>query len=252
MKSIFSKYSGYLLIIFLLILWELVANTNRSPFLPSFTSTIKALYNSLINGGFLYNIFLSIYHALMGLVISFLIMVPLGIYIGRNKFAYNLLSPLIEFLRPLPSSAIIPIAIIYLGIASEMKVFVIVFGSCWPILLNTINGVKSIEPMYLKTGKVLGFSKIEMFKNIILPASLPSIFTGLRISISIALILTITVEMIVGSKGIGYFIIDNERSFAFPQMFGGILALGIIGLLINKLFNYFEMKMIKWHYEYRK
>lgn len=252
MKSIFNKISGYVLIFVLLIIWEVLARINNSPFLPRFTTTIKSLYNGIVYGNFLHNVATSIFHTFIGLIISFLLMVPLGIFIGRNKTAYNLLSPLIEFLRPLPSAAIIPLAIIYLGIDTQMKIFVIVFGTSWPILLNTINGVQSIEPMYIKTGRVLGFSNYSMLKHIIFPGSLPSIFTGLRISISVALILTITVEMIVGGQGIGYYIIDNERSFAFSEMFGGILALGIVGVIINKLFNYFEYKIIKWHYEYRK
>jgi len=252
MKSPIKKYSGYILILLLIVLWEIFARISKSPFFPQFTTTIKSLYYGVVHDSFLKSIGISVFHALLGLFISFSLMVPLGIFIGRNKTAYNLLSPLIEFLRPMPSAAIIPLAIIYLGIDAQMKIFVIVFGTSWPILLNTINGVQSIEPMYLKTGRVIGFSKFRMFKHIIFPASLPSIFTGLRISISIALILTITVEMIVGGRGIGYYIIDNERSFAFPEMYGGILALGLVGLLINKLFNYLESKIIKWHYEYRK
>src|SRR5688572_11707526 len=161
MKSFLKKYSGYILIVILLILWEILAQISSSPFFPGFTAAIKSLYQSIMYANFLKSIALSISHAFIGLAISFGLMVPIGIFIGRSKTAYNLLSPLIEFLRPLPSSAIIPIAIIYLGIDTQMKVFVIVFGASWPILLNTINGVHSIEPMYLRTGKVLGFSKYE-------------------------------------------------------------------------------------------
>jgi ABC-type nitrate/sulfonate/bicarbonate transport system permease component len=247
-----NRYSGYLLILILLLCWEMAARIKKTPFLPAFSSTLKALYTSIIYGDFLQDIALSIFHALSGIVIACVIMIPLGMYVGKNKRAYNLFSPLIEFLRPMPSSAIIPLAIICLGFGTEMKIFVIVFGASWPILLNTINGIRSIDPMYIRTGEILGFSKFSILKHIIFPASLPSIFTGLRISISISLILSITVEMIVGVRGVGYFIIENERGFSFPEMFGGILALGLVGLMINKLFNYLEYKILTWHYEFRK
>jgi ABC-type nitrate/sulfonate/bicarbonate transport system permease component len=157
--------------------------------------------------------------------------------------------PLINILRPLPSSAIIPMAIIFLGIGIEMKLFIIVFGCSWPILINTIDGAIGLEPMFLRTSKILGFSNLERLKNVIIPATLPAIFTGLRISIAISFILTITVEMIVGTSGIGYFIIDKERSFRFPEMYGGILCLGILGIIINNVFNYFDRRINKWHYE---
>lgn len=241
--------SGYLLIFVLILIWELISRLSENAFFPSFTRSISALVSSIIKGDFLSNVYISIIHSFFGLFIAMLLMIPLGFYIGRSKSAHNLFNPLIEFLRPLPSSAIIPLAIVYLGFEAKMKIFVIVFGCSWPILLNTINAVKNIEPMYLKTAHSLKFNWYKRFIHVLWPASLPSILTGVKISLAISLILTITVEMVVGSKGIGYYIIDNERSFKFPEMYGGILFLGFLGIIINKSFLYIENKLISWQYE---
>lgn len=245
----FKNYIGYFFICFLLIMWEVLSYFFKSSFFPSFKATLIAVYNGVSTDNLLHYISLSIYHSVLALIIACLISIPLGIIIGRNNFLYRLLMPLINFLRPIPSSSIIPIGIIFLGIGLEMKLFVIVFGCSWPILINTIDGVKGIEPMFLKTSNVLGFTKIKILKNVILPASLPSIFTGIKISLAISFILTITVEMIVGTNGIGYYIIDKERSFMFPEMYGGILCLGMIGIILNNFFHYIDKKINNWHYE---
>ncbi len=244
-----KKNIGYVFIVVLLIAWELSALYINSPYFPPLSKTIKSIFSSIQNERFLFYAFSSVYHSLIAIFIATLITVPLGLMIGRNRFLYNLFMPLINLLRPLPSSAIIPMAIIFLGIGLEMKLFVIIFGCSWPILINTIDGALGIEPMFLRTSKILGLSKLYRLKNVIIPATLPAIFTGLRISIAISFILTITVEMIVGTDGIGYFIIDKERSFKFPEMYGGILCLGIIGIFINNGFNFLDQKINKWYYE---
>lgn len=243
------KNIGYFFIVILLVVWELSALSIHSPYFPPLSKTIKSIFSNIQNERFLFYVFSSVYHSLIAILIATIITVPLGLMIGRNKFLYSLFMPLINLLRPLPSSAIIPLAIIFLGIGLEMKLFVIVFGCSWPILINTIDGAIGIEPMFLRTSKILGLSKFDRLKNIFIPATLPAIFTGLRISIAIAFILTITVEMIVGTNGIGYFIIDKERSFKFPEMYGGILCLGVLGIIINNTFNLIDRRINKWHYE---
>ncbi len=157
MKS-HKKIFGYLLIVFLLGVWEIFSRSTSYPYLPTFSKTVVTLINNLVSSEFLFQISTSVLHAFIGLFIAILLMVPLGIWMGRNEFIYNLFFPIIEFFRPLPSAAIIPVAILFLGIENQMKLFVIVFGSLWPILLNTINGVRSIDPVFLKTAEVFKFN----------------------------------------------------------------------------------------------
>ena len=136
----------------------------------------------------------------------------LGIVLGYFRFVHSLLEMLIEFLRPMPSVAIIPVAILALGIGDSMIVAVTVYASVWPILINTLDGVRHIEKILLDTGRTFSLGRRQILWQIILPAASPYIVTGLRIGLSIALILVTTAEMIAGSKGLGFFILDEERS----------------------------------------
>jgi ABC-type nitrate/sulfonate/bicarbonate transport system permease component len=248
-----ERLSGFILVIGLVCLWEIYSRFNEDfIFLPPFTRIIGVFINKLFDIAFLKDIGLTLGRCFIGYIIANFLMIPSGIIMGRNILVYNLFEPLIEFFRPMPSAAIIPIAILFLGIGDEMKLFVIFFGSCWPILINTIEGVRGVDPMYVKTGLVFNFTSKEILYKIIFPASLPSIFTGMRISIAIALILTITVEMISGGSGIGYYILDAERSFHFAEMYTGVLTIGILGYLINWGFLSFENKILNWYKQSKK
>jgi ABC-type nitrate/sulfonate/bicarbonate transport system permease component len=243
-----NKIKGYYIIFLLILIWELYSRfSSKLVFLPPFSEVITQFSTSLIAKDYLVHILFTVLRTLSGFLVACLIMLPLGVLFGRNKNVYSYFEKIIEFLRPMPSAAIIPIAILFLGIEDNMKIFVICFGSSWPILINTIDGVKSVEPMYIKTGMVYNFSNFKIFTKILIPASLPVIFTGFRISIAIALILAITVEMIVGGNGLGYYILDAERSFKFSEMYSGIFTVGIIGYFINYSIVKLENKFLYWH-----
>jgi ABC-type nitrate/sulfonate/bicarbonate transport system permease component len=153
---------------------------------------------------------------------------------------------LIEFLRPMPSVAIIPVAILLLGIGDGMIVAVTVYASLWPILINTIDGVKQIDPVLVQTGRVFGLSPWRLLRSIILPAASPYIVTGLRISLAIALILVTTAEMIAGWRGLGFYILDEERSLRNSHMYAGIIVVSLLGYFLNRLFLLMEARMMRW------
>lgn len=249
MKGAFKRIPGLIMIGILVLLWEFYAQMNPDfVFLPAFSEIVLTLLTNLVNLDFLSHIGWTMGRCLVGFSTALLIMIPLGVLMGRNSFIYFLFEPIVEFFRPMPSAAIIPIAILFLGIDNEMKLFIIFFGSSWPILINTIQGVQSVEPLYVKTGQVFNLSKRDILTKIVFPASLPSIFAGLRISVAIALILSITVEMIVTTgKGIGYYILDAERSFHFAEMYAGVLTIGIIGYLVNYILLKISKNQIDWN-----
>jgi NitT/TauT family transport system permease protein len=172
--------------------------------------------------------------------------VTLGVILGHFRFAHSLLETAIEFLRPMPSVAIIPVAILLLGIGDSMIVAVTVYASMWPILINTIDGVRHIDHTLVDTGRTFGLSRRRILWQIILPAASPYIVTGLRISLSIALILVTTAEMISGSKGLGFFILDEERSLQTSNMYAGIVLVAVLGYALNRLFVALEGKAMKW------
>jgi ABC-type nitrate/sulfonate/bicarbonate transport system permease component len=165
---------------------------------------------------------------------------------GTISLFFRLLEPLTEFIRPIPSSAYIPVAILFLGIGDEMKIFVIFLACLFPVLLNTFGGVRGIDPVLIDTGRTFGVSRLTTLWQIVLPASLPNILTGMRISLGLSLIVGVVAEMISGNSGIGYFILNNQRIFRVPEMFAGIFTLGLLGFLINLLFLRLESHLLRW------
>ena len=174
-----------------------------------------------------YQLIPSLGRIFVGCGLAALVAIPLGLLMGTSAFVYRLLEPLTEFIRPIPAAAYIPIAILFLGIGNEMKVFVVFLACLFPILLNTYGGVRGVDQVLVDTGRTFGVPHWKALWQITFPAALPSILTGLRISLGIALIVSVVSEMIAGNSGIGYFILDMQRGFPFPEMFAGIFTLGM-------------------------
>ncbi|MDP2207547.1 MAG: ABC transporter permease [Bacteroidota bacterium] len=244
-----GKLSGFALIIALLLIWELLSRYSfiDSVFFPPLSTVIYALMTEINSQNIWIDISSTLARCFSGYIIAITIGIPVGILMGRSQRIYNLFEPLVEILRPIPSAAIIPVAILFLGIEDKMKIFVIVFACIWPILINTIDGVKSIDRILIETGNTFRLNRNQFLLRIVLPASSPNIVTGMRISLAISLILAITVEMISGNNGIGFFILDAERSFKFPQMYSGIIMIGMIGYIINWGFVKLTNRVMKWH-----
>jgi ABC-type nitrate/sulfonate/bicarbonate transport system permease component len=168
--------------------------------------------------------------------------------LGYFRLLHSFLATLIELLRPMPSVAIIPVAILLLGIGDAMIVSVTIYASVWPILINTIDGVRSIDAVLIDTGRTFGLSGWRILRQIILPGASPYIVTGLRIGLSIALILVTTAEMITGSKGLGFFILDEERAMNSANMYAGIVVVALLGYALNRLFLLLESHAMKWRH----
>jgi ABC-type nitrate/sulfonate/bicarbonate transport system permease component len=148
----------------------------------------------------------------------------------------------------MPSVAIIPVAILLLGIGDGMIISVTVYASVWPILINSIDGVRRVDPVLIDTGRTFGLSSWQILRQIILPGASPYIVTGLRIGLSIALILVTTAEMIAGSKGLGFFILDEERALNSANMYAGIVVVALLGYALNRLFLLLESRAMKWRH----
>ncbi|MEQ9403575.1 MAG: ABC transporter permease [Cyclobacteriaceae bacterium] len=247
MKKPISFLRKLIVPILIVVVWSLFTSGGNAPvYLPSLLSISEELASLIVTDTFIDHIAITLYRCFVGFLIAALIAVPVGMSLGFYKKVMNLFQFVIEFLRPLPSAAVIPIAILFLGIGDSMKIFVIVFGSTWPILINTLDGVLGIEKQYLKTAKVFNVSSRKTLLKVVFPSILPQIFSGFKVSIAISLILAITVEMIVGGNGLGFFILDAERSFQFTQMYAGVFTIGILGYLINIVFIKLEKWIIFW------
>jgi ABC-type nitrate/sulfonate/bicarbonate transport system permease component len=244
----FNK-TGWLVFGLFLLLWE--CGSRSSPklqlYIPPISQIIVALSGLIVSGQVTPHVLTTVRRFLEGYLLAAAIAVSAGVALGYFRFAHSLLEMLIEFLRPMPSVAIIPVAILFLGIGDSMIVAVTVYASMWPILVNTIDGVRRIERTLIDTGRTFGLGRRPMLWQIVLPAASPYIVTGLRISLSIALILVTTAEMIAGSRGLGFFILDEERSLHSSNMYAGIILVAFLGYALNRLFIALEKQAMRWH-----
>jgi NitT/TauT family transport system permease protein len=243
------NWPGWLAFGAMLLSWEI---TSRAApmlqlYIPPISQILWALGQLLLSGTITNHLSVSLARFLEGYLLAAAIAVSLGIVLGYFRSLHSWLEMLIEFLRPMPSVAIIPVAILTLGIGDSMIVAVTVYATMWPILINTIDGVRRIESTLIDTGRTFGLSRRRILWRIILPGASSYIVTGLRIGLSIALILVTTAEMIVGSKGLGFFILDEERSMNSGNMYAGIILVAVLGYALNRGFLTLENKVMKWH-----
>ena len=243
------NWLGWSAFALLLCLWEF--GSRAAPklqlYVPPISQVMVALGQLALAGPIVKHLMITLGRFLEGYLLSAAIGVSLGIVLGYFRIVHSFLEMSIEFLRPMPSVAIIPVAILALGIGDSMIVAVTVYATVWPILINTLDGVRRIEKILLDTGRTFSLVRRQILWQIILPAASPYIVTGLRVGVSIALILVTTAEMIAGSKGLGFFILDEERSMNSAAMYGGILLVAALGYTLNRLFLVVEARTMRWH-----
>jgi ABC-type nitrate/sulfonate/bicarbonate transport system permease component len=184
---------------------------------------------------------------LVGYVIAVAVGVAAGVALGLSPVLRRVAAPIVEFLRAIPAPALLPFALLVLGVGNSSKIFVIAFVCLWPILLNAIDGVSGVDPTLVDTGRVYRIPAKDRLLKVLLPAAAPQIFAGMRTSLSLALILMVISEMVASSNGIGYFVLQSQRSFAIPEMWSGIILLGILGYLFNAVFLLLERRALAWH-----
>ena len=234
--------------IFLLLIWEFGSRFDPTLqlYIPPVSRILSTLGQLILSGQIVNHLIVTLTRFLQGYLLAASMAVILGIVLGYFPFAHNLFEAVIEFLRPMPSVAIIPVAVLLLGIGDAMIVAVTVYASLWPVLINTIDGVRHIERTLIDTARTFGLTRWKILLQVVLPAAAPYIVTGLRISLSIALILVTTAEMVAGSKGLGFFILDEERSMNSSNMFAGIILIAALGYSLNRLFLVCERRAMNW------
>ena len=171
----------------------------------------------------------------------------LGTLIGSSRWARDVSEPVLAFMRAIPPPALLPLFIVLLGIGDGMKVAMIGFGVIWPILLNTAAGVGSVEPLYRETGRAYQLGPVDLLGRIVLPSAAPMIFAGLRVSLSIAVILMVVSEMLATVNGVGFELVQAQRTFRTIDVWATILLLGIIGYVLNLALGLVERPLLRWH-----
>jgi ABC-type nitrate/sulfonate/bicarbonate transport system permease component len=237
-------------------LWQILARAAGNPYFPP-PSEIFPIVRDLWFSGPASHLFLttkaaddftpSLAHIFAGWIAASLAGIVLGVALGRSRTAEEFLDPLLQFGRAVPPPTLIPFFIIVFHIADSMYIAVIAFGVIWPVLLNTIDGARTVDAVQLDTAKVFGISGWLRLWQVILPAAAPKIFAGLRVSLSLALILMVISELVGSTAGIGDHLVNAQRGFQLPEMWAGIVLLGILGLLFNGVFVLVERRVLAWH-----
>jgi ABC-type nitrate/sulfonate/bicarbonate transport system permease component len=235
----------------LLAVWQSAAVINPAPSLPPLQN-IASSYVRLLHSELLHSAVLpSLYRLAVGFFLAIVLGSCVGLIIGYLRHLDPWVRPVLEYCRFVPAVAILPAALLLFGPTDTMRVFVIAFGSIFPVLLAAIDGARRVEPVLLDVARVSGLSTLERILKIILPASLPSIFAGVRIALSIALVMMVISELIAADNGLGFFILRSQRLFQTSNVYAGVLILGTFGLALTLAFLAVEQRVLAWHRGWR-
>lgn len=228
--------------------WWAASATGLIPraFVPNPLDAAAAVIRGFSTGNLAAQTLGSVLRMLQGWVLASVLGILLGSLIGLSAKARQYLLPTLEFIRPIPASAVIPLAIAIFGLSPGMALAVIAFGSVWPVLLSTIHGFASVEPRLFEVAKCMEMTRWAVIRKIGLPGAIPDIIGGLRLSLTIALVLAIITEMLAAQTGLGSAIIQAARSFRAPDLFAGIIILGVIGAVSGIAIDLLERRLLRW------
>jgi len=238
----------------ILIIWELAARSGwlNQRLLPAPSAVAVAFWRSLSDGSLAANTLISTERALKGMLIGGSIGFGLGILNGLWRPAERLLDSSLQMLRNVPHLAIIPLVILWFGIAEEAKVFLVAIGVLFPIYLNTYHGVRNVDPGLIEMGRVYGLSRLALFTRVILPGAMPSILIGLRYALGIMWLTLIVAETISASSGIGYMTMNAREFLQTDIVLLGIIVYALLGKLADTLTRWLEQYALAWHPNYQK
>jgi NitT/TauT family transport system permease protein len=244
-----TRLSGGLLLLVLIVLWELLPRYGilYARYFPPFSTIMKALFDGIWSTEILRHAAISISRAFRGYFLSILIGVILGTLTGTIRWLSDLLEITVEFLRPMPSVALVPISILLFGTSDSYNISIITFGCTWPIFVNTFEGTKSVDTQWIDTARVYGATRFDLLRKVVVPAALPYIVSGLRISLGTSIIIVTVTEMLASYKGLGFFIMETYNAYQIPQMYAGIITIGVVGYGLNRLFLTGEDWFMAWH-----
>lgn len=246
-----TKYRKLISPLLLLMIWELITRQGWIPawFLPVPTEVFQTLIDMVISGELLHHAAISLGRAISGYAMAAVVGVGLGVLIAWSRVVEDFFDPLIELIRPLSTFALIPIFFLWFGIGNTSKIMII-FKSCFfPIVLNTIAGIKGVDKKLIMAARSLGADGGQMWTRVLLPSAMPMIITGMRISTAIAMMALVGVEMLSSDSGLGFLVIDAQRTFDTERVFAGIVVLALLGFSLDRLARKIQARILSWHNE---
>lgn len=239
---------GVIGILALAVIWEVAPRTGvvDPHFVPPFSEVLDAWWGLLRSGELWGHLSASLVRSGAGFGLAVVVAIPLGAAIAWYSLLREVATPVLEIFRNTAALALLPVFVLILGIGETSKIAIVLFACFFPILLNTISGVASVDPQLLRTARVLGLSPVATFRKIVFPAAVPTIFTGIRISGAAAILVLIAAEMIGATQGLGYLINYSQMNFLIPQMYAGIITTSALGLAVNYGLVALERRFSRW------
>jgi sulfonate transport system permease protein len=229
-------------------IWEALARSEGSFLVPTASAVAERAWHVWPTPEFLSDVAASLRRLAAGYAIGASVGVAVGVSMGSSRRLRQALEPLVEILRATPAIALVPGLIVILGVGDGMRISVIAFGVVFPVLVNSMDGVRAAAPELHETASLLRMGRAERILRVDLPAALPSIFAGLRVAVSIGLVMVVLAEFIGGGDGLGHYILVEQSQFNVPEMYAGILFLGLLGFVLNGVFVLAERRTLSWHH----
>lgn len=251
--SALGRYRGWKLVLLrtwlpaaLLVAWGLTSSGNTSLYFPSMETILGTFARDWLGPGLATHLIPSVLKFLAGFLLAAVLGVGLGLVIGMYAPLRAAVEPVIQFLRSLPPPVLLPIGLLLFGIGPAMNIAIIVAGAIWPTLLNTIDGVRSLDPQLTDVSRSYKLTRSQRVRFVILPNAGPQIFAGLRTTLQMSIILIVVSEMVASTNGIGYYVLNSQQTFAVAETWAGTIVLGILGYLANLIFIRAERRILRW------
>lgn len=248
MKALSWLLSAFALPALLIAAWWVASVAAPSFFVPTPPELATTFVDEWIGPRLVTDVLPSIVRFVLGTTIAIVVGITVGLFVGLNRTASAITEPVFEFFRALPPPVLVPVLMLLVGTGDVMKLVLIVAGCVWPVLLNTVLGVRSIDAVQSETSRSYRIDGLSRVRYQILPSAAPQILAGVRQSLPIGLILMVISEMFASSSGLGFTIVQFQRSFAMPEMWSGILVLGLIGIAVAFLFRAIERVILRWYF----
>lgn len=220
-------------------------------FLPPISEVVQAWWGLVQDGSLWANTRASLLRAGLGFSLALLIAVPLGLVLGWYRPVATLLTPLLELFRNTAALALLPVFVLVLGIGETSKVAIVTYACLWPVLLNTIAGVKGVDPLLVRAARSMGLSSLRLFQKVVLPGAVPTIATGVRLAGAYSMLVLLAAELVGAKAGLGYLITATQSSFLIPQMYAGIVTISLLGMAINLALQLLERRTTRWRVDAR-
>ena len=232
--------------------WWITSADSQSFYFPPLQTILQTFGRLWFSPHALSDVGPSLWRFSVGYLAAAFLGIVIGIPVGASRNLRNVLEPVLEFLRAIPPPVLVPVLILFTGLGNEMKALVILFGCIWPVLLNTVAGVRALDEILGETVRSYRIGGLSRLWHFVLPGASPQIFTGLRQSLSIGIILMVISEMFAARDGIGFVLVQYQRTFAIPEMWSGIIVLGIIGIVLSLIFRAIEAWLLGWYHGLRQ